>query len=298
MKIKKMKTKIAWVLLLVLLAGLLLAGCKIQTPDQAAAAAAAAVPQAAATVDQTVSPPTGKASVTPGVASPTPGEVGMPAPVGEGASPSPSSSSSGEYLDAAYADAHSGQGVNSSDFKKFESGATTTYDPNAPKDKYQTDPVPAGKPQPVEWQDTQIDKGVVEYATFSINCSTILNSMDKFKKDKLSVLPEDGVILAATQVAFYKGESVFDVLLRETQKDRIQMEYKMVPIYNSNYIQGIHNIYEFDCGSLSGWMYKVNGWFPNYGSSRYQLQNGDTVEWVYTCDLGRDIGGEWLSGTN
>ena len=25
------------------------------------------------------------------------------------------------------------------------------------------------------------------------------------------------------------------------------------PIYNSAYIEGIHNLYEFDCGSLSGW---------------------------------------------
>ena len=37
-------------------------------------------------------------------------------------------------------------------------------------------------------------------------------------------------------------------------------------------------------------MYKVNGWFPNYGCSRYQLQDGDTVCWVYTCDLGSDVG--------
>ena len=38
-------------------------------------------------------------------------------------------------------------------------------------------------------------------------------------------------------------------------------------------------------------MYKVNGWFPNYGASRYQIQEGDIIEWVYTCDLGRDVGG-------
>lgn len=36
--------------------------------------------------------------------------------------------------------------------------------------------------------------------------------------------------------------------------------------------------------------YAVNGWFPNYGCSRYQLKNGDVVEWCYTCDLGEDLG--------
>jgi hypothetical protein len=43
-------------------------------------------------------------------------------------------------------------------------------------------------------------------------------------------------------------------------------------------------------------MYKVNDWFPNYGSSRYQLKPGDVVEWVYSCDLGRDVGGDYASG--
>ena len=69
------------------------------------------------------------------------------------------------------------------------------------------------------------------------------------------------------------------------------MEASWTPIYNSAYIEGIHNLYEFDCGNLSGWMYRVNGWYPNYGCSRYQLENGDVVEWRFTCDLGKDIGG-------
>ena len=37
-------------------------------------------------------------------------------------------------------------------------------------------------------------------------------------------------------------------------------------------------------------MYKVNGWFPNYGCSSYYLKDGDVIEWVYTCDLGKDVG--------
>ena len=36
--------------------------------------------------------------------------------------------------------------------------------------------------------------------------------------------------------------------------------------------------------------YSVNGWFPNYGCSLYQLKDGDVVEWRYTCDLGEDLG--------
>ena len=49
----------------------------------------------------------------------------------------------------------------------------------------------------------------------------------------------------------------------------------------------------YDEVNTSGWMYKVNGWFPNYGCSRYQLKDGDVIEWVYTCDLGKDVGGDY-----
>ncbi|MBO4990835.1 MAG: DUF4430 domain-containing protein, partial [Firmicutes bacterium] len=80
---------------------------------------------------------------------------------------------------------------------------------------------------------------------------------------------------------------------RELKRAGIHMEFKNTPIYNSAYIEGIQNLYEFDCGELSGWMYKVNDWFPNYGCSRYQLKEGDVIEWVYTCNLGIDVGGHY-----
>ena len=38
-------------------------------------------------------------------------------------------------------------------------------------------------------------------------------------------------------------------------------------------------------------MYKVNGWFPNYGCSMYILDAGDEIVWCYTCKgLGTDVG--------
>lgn len=159
------------------------------------------------------------------------------------------------------------------------------------KDRYQTDPTPAGKPKPVEPQDIKKNTEEVHYCTLSIDCKTI--NPDQLTQEKKSVLPEDRVIFQSQKVLFYEGESVFDVLLRETKKNRIQMEYTTTPVYNSNYIEGIHNLYEFDCGELSGWMYQVNGWYPNYGCSRYLLKDGDVVNWRYTCDLGRDVGSDW-----
>ena len=164
------------------------------------------------------------------------------------------------------------------------------------KDKYNTDPVPEGKPKPVEPEDTEVNKSKGYTCTFSIECSTILNNLDMLDPDKLEMVPSGGVILAKTTVTFYEGESVFDVLQRICKEKGIHMEAEWTPIYNSAYVEGIHNLYEFDCGALSGWMYKVNGWYPNYGSSRYQLKDGDVVEWRYTCDLGNDVGGGYAVG--
>ena len=127
--------------------------------------------------------------------------------------------------------------------------------------------------------------------TISVVCNTILDNMDNLTEGKEVLVPEDGIIYGAAAVEFEEGESVFDVLLREMKNNNIHMEYSATPAYNSTYIEGINNLYEFDCGALSGWMYKVNGVYPSYGSSKYILQDGDVIEWIYTCDLGRDIGG-------
>lgn len=124
--------------------------------------------------------------------------------------------------------------------------------------------------------------------SLSVSCQNALGKT----REKSSVLPENGVIFEESNLVFYEGETVFNVLVREMKQHKIHLEFVNIPIYNSAYIEGIGNLYEFDCGELSGWMYKVNGKFPNYGSSRYTLQNGDRIEWVYTCDLGKDVGGD------
>ena len=158
------------------------------------------------------------------------------------------------------------------------------------KDQYMTEPVPDGKPDPVEPQDSDVDADTKYTCTISISCETILGNMDKCAESKKALVPEDGIILPATEVTFSDGESVYDVLQRVCKANKIHMESSFTPVYNSAYIEGIHNLYEFDVGKLSGWMYNVNGWYPNYGCSRYQVKDGDVVEWRYTCDLGYDLG--------
>ena len=120
----------------------------------------------------------------------------------------------------------------------------------------------------------------------------VLKNMSDLTKGKEKYVPSNGVILAASTVEFRDGESVFDVLKRACDATGIQLEYAYSPGYGTNYIEGINNLYEFDCGSQSGWIYKVNGWSPNYGASGYKLKGGESIVWEYTCKgLGSDAGG-------
>jgi len=160
---------------------------------------------------------------------------------------------------------------------------------HAKTDEYQTEPVPA-EPQDAVISDKEFT------CTLSVRCDTILKNILWLDGEKLDLVPKDGVIFAEKTVTFYEGESVFNLLVREMKRNKIHLEFENTPLYNSAYIEGIGNIYEFDCGDLSGWMYKVNDRFPSYGCSRYQLKEDDKVEWVYTCDLGADIGGHYSAG--
>lgn len=172
---------------------------------------------------------------------------------------------------------------------------TMEIDPETGMDKYMTEQVEEGKPLPVEPQD--VVAGDAEYTcTISISCATILDNMDLCDPEKTNLVPEDGWILQPLEVTFYEGESVFNVLQRVCKQQKIHMEFMNTPIYNSAYIEGVNNLYEFDVGELSGWMYSVNDWYPNYGCSRYQLADGDVICWVYTCDLGFDVGGGYSVG--
>lgn len=64
--------------------------------------------------------------------------------------------------------------------------------------------------------------------------------------------PSGGIILRTTTVGFNKGETVFDVLNRICKERGIQIEYSYSPMYGSSYVEGINNLYEFDCGNQSG----------------------------------------------
>ena len=132
--------------------------------------------------------------------------------------------------------------------------------------------------------ENPVDDGHL-YCTLSVNCSSVFENYERLKEAKREIIPKDGVILKETMVEFFQGESVFDVLNRELRNRKIHIDFVSNPMYNSVYIKGIANLYEFDCGELSGWFYKVNGEKPNFGCSQYKLKDKDNVEFYYTCNM-------------
>lgn len=125
--------------------------------------------------------------------------------------------------------------------------------------------------------------------TVSISCSLLLDNMEQLRKNKRGIVPKDGVILSSCEADFEEGESVFEVTRRVCQEKGIPFEFTLAPVYHTAYIEGIGNLYEFDCGSGSGWVYAVNRELPSVGCSDWKLHSGDRVEWFYTCALGHDV---------
>lgn len=163
--------------------------------------------------------------------------------------------------------------------------------------KEQAEKTTSAKPKPTA--STAEKKATACYIT--ITCDTINDNINDLKDSKKQFVPSDGVILGNVAVEFEKGDTAFDILKKACAenhckancrycKNGVQIEYTYTPAFDTYYIEGIHQLYEKDCGMQSGWMYSVNGVFPNVGSSSYTVKAGDKIVFAYTCDMGEDIG--------
>ena len=143
------------------------------------------------------------------------------------------------------------------------------------------------KPKPENNQTITSPKPENKTVTIAISCKTAINN-GLNKKPGFSHLPSNGIILQNMKVEFSEGDTVFDILVKVTRKKGIHMEYRGSG--SNTYIEGINNLYEFDGGSNSGWMYSVNGVYPNYGVGAYKVKSSDVIKFNYTCNLGADLG--------
>lgn len=124
-------------------------------------------------------------------------------------------------------------------------------------------------------------ENVIGTVTMTIRCDTVAGKSDSEN------IPENGVVLDTVEFEIEKDDTVYDILTEAAQKYNIQMENSGAE--GMVYISGLNYLYEFDFGELSGWMYFVNGEASNVGCDEHILKDGDFIEWLYTCDLGKDL---------
>lgn len=119
---------------------------------------------------------------------------------------------------------------------------------------------------------------------YPLSCTFLIDCNNAVKAGVVS----KRTILASQTVKFSEGETVFIVMKRLLKEKGLSMRSKGSG--SSAYVSSINGLAELDGGRWSGWMYNVNGWYPNYSCGAYKLKKGDKVEWRYTCDLGKDLG--------
>lgn len=132
-------------------------------------------------------------------------------------------------------------------------------------------------------QELVIEEPIKNVVNITITCKNILNNREKLDAGYVGFIPNNGVVLPQTEVEIKDGDTVLTVLKRIVNKNNISIRVK------SGYVQSIANIDEFACGKESGWMYSVNSKFVNASSKDFKVKSGDSIEWQYTCENGRDI---------
>ena len=130
------------------------------------------------------------------------------------------------------------------------------------------------------------------YVTMSVRVDRLAENLPVLPGEMHELVPPDGVLFPASAVYVFYGENVFDVLQRATRQARLHMVARFMPIVGDAYVEAIGNIFVYDGGALSGWMFSVNGVWSNVGASAVEVRAGDDIVWAYTLDLGRDLGAE------
>lgn len=131
------------------------------------------------------------------------------------------------------------------------------------------------------YQNVQEKRDATGTVTLSIRCDTLKNDT------KPDYIPDNCIILDETDFDVAEGDTVYDVLLEASKQHHFQIDNRGAA--GSAYIAGIQYLYEFDYGDLSGWMYRIDGEFPDVGCESYRLRGGETIEWLYTKDIGKDL---------
>ena len=91
-------------------------------------------------------------------------------------------------------------------------------------------------------------------------------------------VPSDGVMVSGLSLELTPGQTAFDAL----SQTGLALDYTGSPSRKNVYLRGIGGLYEKDCGPSSGWVFSVNGAYPNTSCSKVALSDGDVVSFQFT----------------
>jgi hypothetical protein len=123
----------------------------------------------------------------------------------------------------------------------------------------------------------------------TVSCATVLGLLDTLPAGTAALIPADGILLSC-DVPWQDGDTAYTLLQRAAQAQGFQLEATTTPLTGTVYLEGLGNLYAFDAGPLSGWIYRVGEVFPSVSCDRAAVAAGQAVDFLYTCDLGADIG--------
>ncbi len=115
--------------------------------------------------------------------------------------------------------------------------------------------------------------------TLEIRCDTLPAGTEN--------VPADGAVLQKAQYPIWAGDTVYDLLTRAARQHRLLLDARGGE--GMKYLAGIQYLYEQAHGELSGWMYFVNGQSASQSCDRLLLNDGDSILWAYTCEMGADL---------
>ncbi len=118
--------------------------------------------------------------------------------------------------------------------------------------------------------------------TVTVECNSVLNHMSDLKEGHEEFVPDDGYIIKDYTYKAKKGYTAYDALKDACKKNDIKLTAKSTSY--GTYVSGINNLDEFDCGDQSGWMYSVNGQFPNTSCGNLTVKDKDNIIFEYVCE--------------
>ncbi len=90
---------------------------------------------------------------------------------------------------------------------------------------------------------------------------------------------DNGNIKNYDSIKLGKEKTVFDLLKKVTEENNLEFSYKEYPDMGA-LIESIDNI-KNDFKINKWWQYWVNGQYATQASDKYELKNGDLVEWKF-----------------